>query len=236
MLQAHGVLAGQLSQFLPTEADPDDVGIVVATATVRSQMTRLATVFAPAVLASFGKGGANVTIRMVASDSSAADFERQLRADWQTRKTIGASLLRNSAISATSSAAVQLKAGNADSRLLILLSALVQFAGPVKVLGFGGGGPGRSPGIPLMAAYITPELPKTDGSLTSAAAKAAMAEAAGKIEKFLKAQWTALKAESYRERTTANGQIVVQLDVSAPLQFNDFNGNPVATTPIGSAG
>ncbi len=233
VLQGAGVPAAQVIPLAPTAEDPENGAVVIATAVVRSQMgANLESVFAPVVLASFGTGTAEVSVRVVAGDGPT--YRHQLKADWRARKLAGASLLRNSEISATKAAAAQIKAGNVDSRLLILLPGLVQFCGPIRVLGFAGWGPGHSPGVPQLAAFITPRIPPSDGSLRSGQGNAAMAEAATKIETFLKAQWTALKADSYSEHTTASGRIIVQLDVTDPPQFGAFDGNPVATTPIGS--
>jgi hypothetical protein len=227
VLLKHDVHVGQLNPLSSTATDPLDSSIVVATQVLRSQMGgRLVTVYAPDVLASFGTGSARIDIRVVASDGSAA-YERQLQADWQARKANGSQLLLNSEISVTDSAKRQIEAGDVDSRLLIILPVLVHFCGPVRILRFGGAGPGRSPGMPLLAAFIAsaarPGVSVTAQSTGSAAAK---------MVAFLKAQWTFIRATSSVQRARSGGQTVVQLDVTAPPQLNAFNGDPATTTPI----
>jgi hypothetical protein len=111
------------------------------------------------------------------------------------------------------------------------LPALVHVCGPVRILRFGGAGPGRSRGMPLLAAYITP-APRPGVAVTAASNRAAMASAAARIVAFLKAQWTSIKAASFGDYLSRDGQIVVQLDVTAPPQFDAFTGNPVTTIPI----
>ncbi len=229
VLLKHDMQVGQLLPIGPKATDPVGSSIVVATQVLRSQMgaRRLYRIYAPDVLASFGTGSARVDIRVVDSDGSAAAYQRQLRADWAARKANGAQLLRNSEISMTSSAKDQIDLGDVDSRLLIILPVLVRFCGPVRILRFGGAGPGRSKGIPLLAAFVTPAA-RPGVSLTAQPT----ARAAARMVAFLKAQWTFITATSSVRHARSGGQIVVQLDVTSPPQLNAFNGNPVMTTPI----
>jgi hypothetical protein len=228
-----GVGAGQVLSVLPGASDPLGASVVVVTPALRSQLggSRLVSVYAPDVLASFGKGEAQVDIRVIATGGSAADYQHQLKSDWEARQANGRELLQNPEISATAAAARQIVAGNVDSRLLIILPVLVHYCGPVRIVRFGGAGPGRSSGIPLLAAYITPAPPAVGVSLTSAAGEAAMTRAAKEIAAFLKVQWTSIKA-SFAEHKDASGQVVVQLDVTSPPVFSQFSGNPVQTTPL----
>jgi hypothetical protein len=232
VLLHHGVGAGQVLPVAPGGSDPLGASIVIVTPALRSQLgPRLAAVYAPDVLASFGQGDAEVDIRVVATDGSVADYQHQLRSDWEARKANGRELLENPEISATQAAARQIVAGNVDSRLLIILPVLVHYCGPVRIVRFGGAGPGRSPGMPLLAAYITPAPRAAGVSLTSTAGEAAMTRAAGEIAAFLKVQWTSIKA-TFTEHKDASGQVVVQLDVTSPPLFSQFSGNPVPTTPL----
>ncbi|HUC55836.1 MAG TPA: hypothetical protein VMA95_00435 [Streptosporangiaceae bacterium] len=227
LLLKHDLRAGDLMQLTAKASDPLGSSIVVATPALRSQLgRRLISVYAPDVLASFGSGSTRIDIRVVAADGSQA-YEQQLRADWQARKANGAQLLHNAEISASRPARRDLAGGEVDSRLLIILPVLVHFCGPVRVVRFGGAGPGRSRGMPLLAAFITPLVRRGE----SAAAKLT-ARRAAKIVAFLKAQWTFIKATSSIRHDGPGGQVVVQLDVTAPPQLNAFNGNPVITAPI----
>jgi hypothetical protein len=237
-----GVPVGELMQLTAVATGAVGASVVIVTPALRSQLRRLAPVYAPDVLASFGRGSARVEIRVVAPDGSAA-YQQQLKADWQTRKANGELLRQNSEIAVSGLAARQLTDGEVDSRLLIILPALVHFCGPIRILRFAGAGPDRSPGMPLLAAVLAPVVPRAEvlaagrpaGSLARAAAAAdersAMARAGDAIAAFLGAQWTSIRA-SYSRHTEADGQVIVQLNVSAPPQFNAFSGNPVMTTPI----
>ena len=74
--------------------------LLVATAAVRQEFgARLASVYAPDVLASFGTGSDQVAIRVVAPDGAAA-YTTSLRADQAARVSAGKQLLRNPRIHA----------------------------------------------------------------------------------------------------------------------------------------
>jgi hypothetical protein len=211
VLLKHDVHSGQLLPLTATVADPLGSSVVVATPVLRSQLgTRLITVYAPDVLASFGAGSARVDIRVVASDGSAA-YQHALEADWRARKAAGIQLLSNREISAAPSARRQLADGDVDSRLLIILPVLVHFCGRLRLLRFGGAGPARSEGMPLLAAYVSPGGPGSAGVVA-------------KIVSFLKAQWTFITATISVQRAGTSGQEIVQLDVTAPPQLNAFDG------------
>jgi len=84
-LQKSGFPAGQLMELQPSAPDPLGSLLVVATLVIRSQFgTRLASVYAPLVIASFGSGAERVDIRYVAPDGSAA-FESRLATDRKNR-------------------------------------------------------------------------------------------------------------------------------------------------------
>ena len=72
-LQAAGVSAGRLLSIGTAVADPLGSDVVVATPALRSQFgTRLESVYAPAVIASFGSGDERIDIRAIAPDGAAA--------------------------------------------------------------------------------------------------------------------------------------------------------------------
>jgi hypothetical protein len=121
---------------------------------VRSEFgARLASVYAPVVLASFGSGGARIEIRVMAPDGTGA-YRAALAADLAARRQAAAQLLGNPQISATPAARQQLSAGAVDSRLLITLATLAS-QGQVRVLSFGRPAPGASGAVPLRSAVIT---------------------------------------------------------------------------------
>jgi hypothetical protein len=153
-LAQRGVPAGNLLVLGPGAGDPLGSAVVVETAAVRNIFgARLAGVYAPEVLASFGTGAARIDVRVVAPDGSAA-YRRTLAADIRARRAAGAQLLRAPRITVTPSARSALAAGQVDARLLITLAALAATE-PVRIDGFGGRDPGESPGLALRTAEIT---------------------------------------------------------------------------------
>ena len=152
-LARHGVAAGNLLVLGPGAADPLGSDLVLGTAAVRGIFGgRLAGVYAPEVLASFGTGAARIDIRIVGPDGAAA-YRTALAADLRARRAAGTQLLRDRRITMTSSARTELAAGQVDARLLMTLAALAAGA-PVRVGGFGDCGPGAGASLPLRAAVI----------------------------------------------------------------------------------
>jgi hypothetical protein len=153
-LAQRGIPAGNLLALGPGAGDPLGSDLVVETAAVRGTFAgRLAGVYAPEVLASFGSGPAGIEVRVVAGDGAAA-YRRALAADVRARREAGAQLLGDPRITGTRPARAALAAGQVDTRLLITLAALAA-SQPVRVTGFGDSGPGGSPGLPLRTAEIT---------------------------------------------------------------------------------
>jgi len=152
-LVQHGIPAANLLVLGPESADPLGSAVVLATAAVRNMFgTRLATVYAPQTLASFGTGQARIDVRAMAPDGAAA-YRGALAADLRARRAAGAQLLANPRIILPPAARSELAAGAVDARLLIILAAMA-VNGPVRVLAFGDLGPGASMGTPLRSAQI----------------------------------------------------------------------------------
>ena len=152
-LVARGVPAGNMLILRSDASDPLGSDIVLATAAVRSQFgARLASVYAPQVIASFGSGTQRIDVRAVAPDGAAA-FRAELAADVAARRAAGRQLLGNSRISASAAARAALTSGQPDARLLITLAAMAA-AGPVLVESFGDSGPHAGPGTPLRSAEL----------------------------------------------------------------------------------
>jgi hypothetical protein len=147
-LQQRGFPAADLSPVSASAADPLGSGIVVDTTAVRSQLgPRLATVYAPVVVASFGSGAELVQIRAAAVGSAAA-YLRALRADFRARRLAGRELAGNSRIRMPRSARAALTRGRVDARLLITLAALAH-SFPVRIVSITDAGPGAAPAVPL---------------------------------------------------------------------------------------
>jgi hypothetical protein len=153
ILQARGAPAGRLLVLSRSRADLLGSDVVVATAAVRNQFgARLAALYAPVTLASFGGGAAHIDVRAVAPDGGAA-YRTQLAADVHDRQAAGAILLRSHRIQVAGAAAAELADGRVDSRLLVTLAALAALH-PVDIVSFGGAGQGASAGVPLRSTDI----------------------------------------------------------------------------------
>ena len=154
-LQAAGLPAARLLVLGPDASDPLGSDVVVATAALRNQFgTRLASVYAPAVIASFGSGAGRIDIRATAPDGAIA-YQAALAGDRRGRISAGIQLLRNPRITVTAAARAALSAGDVDPRLLMMLVALAADQ-PVRVSAFGDPSPGASAAVPLRSATIGP--------------------------------------------------------------------------------
>jgi hypothetical protein len=231
-LVAHGTTWERLQRLSTSATDPLGADVVVATMTLRAQWgSRLPKVYAPAVLASFGKGDAEVDVRVVGNGPA---YLRALRSDVAARKLAGTALLHNPEISAKGLAARQLAAGQVDSRLLTNLAALARWACPLTVLSFGGRGPRSTAGMPLLSADITPLTGGPGLRMESAHSEDVIAREVHRIDLFLNTQITPLRPASFAPARGAMGRLTVQVDFTAPAQFGVFDGTPVETNPISS--
>ena len=172
VLQQHGITASRLLVLGPRSPAPLGSDVIVSTAAVRQEFgARLSSVYAPVALASFGAGGAQTVLRVVAADGGAA-YLRQLRTDVAGRAFGGAQLLHNARIHAAAPARRALAAGQVDSRLLSTLAALAHIY-RVDVAGFGAAPAGAAPAMPLRSADIalgprvTRQHPATFGALAA---------------------------------------------------------------------
>ena len=148
-----GIASGNLLVLGPGAGDPLGSAVVIETAAVRGMFgPRLASVYAPEVLASFGAGSARISVRIVAPDGTAA-YRAALAADQRERMVAGAQLVRDPGLTARPGARAALAAGQADARLLITIAALAS-GQPFEVTGFGDAGPGAGPGLPLRSVTL----------------------------------------------------------------------------------
>jgi hypothetical protein len=168
-LQAHRIPPANLLVLRPSSGDPLGSDLVLATPAVRSQFGgRLASVYAPVVIASFGSGGLRIDVRAVAPDGAAA-YRAALAADLAARRGAGRELLRNPRIGVSPPARADLAAGRVDARLLLMLAAVVSVE-PVRITAFTDAGPGAAPGVPLRTAELTvpARSPATPGAAPGA--------------------------------------------------------------------
>jgi hypothetical protein len=198
-LQSSGFPAGQLDELQPSAPDPLGSVLVVATPVIRNQFgTRLASVYAPLVIASFGSGADRVDVRYVAPDGTAA-FQSRLAADWKDRVGAGEQLLANKRIQASAVARRALLAGQVDPRLLVTLSTLAHQM-PLRLVSFDDPSPGVNSDVPLRGAEL--------GTVATAGLSAMVT--------FLNAQQSQYKPAVASITTVANGQSVVTVRYDAP--------------------
>jgi hypothetical protein len=215
-LAAHGFPPASLLELEVGTADLLRSGIVVSTAAARSMIgSPILTADAPAVIASFGSGNRQISIRVVAPHGAA--YLSALRADVRARKASGAALLDNQRVIMSEAAREQLADGQVDSRLLTIIAGLAAQR-PVSIVAFGDRGPGASPGIPLRSA----DLAGTGGT-----AGAQSAAPTPWMIAFLRAQRHPYRAAHIQEVQLASGRHVLRIDFSAPTMLG-LLGSPGA--------
>jgi hypothetical protein len=166
---------------------------------IRNQFgSRLASVYAPLVIASFGSGADRVDVRYVAPDGSTA-FEAELATDRKNRIAAGEQLVANNHVQASADARKALLAGLVDPRLLVTLGTLAGLM-PIQLVAFDDPSPGASSDVPLRGAEI--------GAAASAGLPA--------MVKFLSAQQAQFAPAVARISQIANGQHVVTVRYDAP--------------------
>jgi predicted Ser/Thr protein kinase len=138
----------------PQSNDPLASNLVVATAAIRAQFSdRLASVYAPVIIAAFGSGNAKIEIREVFPGGTAQYREVQ-QAEARARKSADAQLLANNRITFSATAAAQLRSGEVDPRLPVLIAEMIH-SHPVQIVDFGGRSPGGGPASLLRAVDLT---------------------------------------------------------------------------------
>ena len=209
VLAAHGIPAGRLLPLGGSNSAPLGSDLIVSTAAVRSEFgARLASVYAPAVLASFGTGSAKTAVRVVAPDGGLA-YRRGLRTDVAARAAAGHLLLHNPGLHSTAVVRRALAAGQVDSRLLTVFAALATMY-RVQVVDFAAPAPGASAGMPLRTADIAPASPGTrhDSNVMAAMAR------------YLRNQQPPFQPEHITVVRLASGQRVLRVEYGAPSPFN----------------
>src|ERR1039457_2062568 len=196
--QQSGYPAGQLMVLPSTAPDPLGAELIVATPAIRSQFgTRLASVYAPQVIARFGSGPAGGT----------APFNPQLPADPNSRIQAGQQLLNNKHVHASATARAELRAGQVDPLLLVTLAQLAHGM-PVQLVAFDV----SSPGVPFAIPWRGVEI----GAVPPASLSAILAFWTAQQGNFVPAEKIITKL--------ASGQSVVTVRYGAPSPM-DLGGN-----------
>ena len=205
VLQSNGIPSGRQLMLGAGIAAPLGSDVIVSTAAVREEFgSRLTSVYAPVTLATFGSGSAQVAVRVVAADGSAA-YLRSLQADATARRAVGALLPRNPHLRVSPAGRRELAAGRVDARLLSVIGAL---ATPfhVDITGFGAPAAGASPGVPLRSADISPAPAGPGGG----------AATLGSVRRFLLAQQALFRPADVTTVRLASGQTVLRVEFTAP--------------------
>jgi hypothetical protein len=148
-----GFPAGRLMVLPTTAPDPLGADLVIATPAIQSQFgTRLASVYAPQIVARFGSGPEEVDVRYLPPGGTAA-FDAQLATDRKHRVTAGVQLANNQNIHASPAAHAELVAGQVDPFLLITLAQLASRMA-LKLVAFTDQAPGEGLSVPLRGAEI----------------------------------------------------------------------------------
>jgi hypothetical protein len=218
VLESYGFPASNLYELGPEATNPLRSAVIVATPAVRAQFgTLLSSVYAPAVLASFGSGRQRVDIREIAPHGAAA-YRSMLAADLAARKSTAAELLRSNRIGVSPTARRQLSAGQVDSRLEITVAAMAAKR-PIYIVAFNGFAPGADANMPLRFADVVQASPgylAGSRSVTPAFVRSMVAFLRGA------APFRPMRVETVR---LAGGHTVLRIEFAAPSPIGLF-GSP----------
>jgi predicted Ser/Thr protein kinase len=200
----------------PDSTDPLGSTLVVCTAAVRAQFGgRLASVYAPAVIASFGSGNAKIEIRWAYPGGTSA-YRAALKPDLNARKTQDAQLLTNRRLRLSPTARAQLVSGGIDPRLPMLLAAMTAVH-PVWIVDFGDQSPGGGPASLLRSMDLATHV---------GAAHLAVPAYIRWMKGLANAQWAQYLPASSELVTLPAGQTVlrIEFDVPSPLTLPGAGG------------
>jgi hypothetical protein len=231
VLHDYGLPVVRLVPINLSAPDPVPSDVVVATAVIRNQFgARLAGVYAPERLASFGAGKARIVVRLTSQARSVAEYRRELHANLHARVLAGRELLGNRHISEPAKAASQLARGHVDFRILATL-ALLAHKMRVAILRFAGRGPRASQGMPLLCVDMTAgEFPGGNSAVSAGYARVETPASLERILAILRAQIPPLQPASFEELTSGAGMSFVRISYGAPspmsLSGMTAQGNP----------
>jgi serine/threonine protein kinase len=209
-LVSRGFPSADLLTLGPTSTDPLGSDLVIATAAIRAQFGgRLASVYAPAIIASFGSGNARIDIRLVFPGGTAR-YRAVEQAALRARKAADAQLLANSQIAVSATARAQLLSGDIDPRLPMLLAAMAA-SHPVRIVDFVNQSPGGGPASLLRS---------VDLATADRAAHLTRAAYLGWMQAFIDAQTAQYLPAWVQQVTPRTGQAVLRIGYGAPSPLN----------------
>jgi hypothetical protein len=219
-LRSAGFPADQLLVLRATSPLPVTSAVVVVTAAVRRLFgSSIESAWAPAVLASFGSGTAQVTIRLMAPNGAAA-YLAALSAGLSGRKQDDSVLLGGNRIELSPLAGRQLAAGQVDARLALAIVVLAS-AQPVQILEFGNIGPGASSSLPLRFA----DLAESDSAADLASPSYMQA-----MQTCLSTQTAEIRPVSSQVATLPDGKDVFRIEFSAPSPLGQIGSQGTSVT------
>jgi Protein kinase domain len=205
-LAKSGFPSANLLPLGPMSNDPLGSSLVVATADVRAQFgSRLASVYAPAIIASFASGRSRIDIRLVFPGGAESYLTAQSSA-LQARKAVDAQLLTNSDLTLSATARAQLLSGEIDPRLPPLI-VLMAAGHPLHIIDFLSQSPGGGPASLLRWVDFATDVP--------AAHLAAPAYARWMLA-FIDAQRAEYRPAWSEQVTLRNGEAVLWIGYGAP--------------------
>jgi hypothetical protein len=206
-LVAHGFLARNVRVLGPASPYPMASTLVIDTPAVRKLFgASLGTGWAPAVLATFGTGITQITVRVIAPQGAAA-YQAALSQDLATRKQSARALLgATSEIELSAEARRQLASGQVDERLLFAITALAA-RNPIDIVDFGNLATGASAGVPLRYA----DLADID-----AAADMSRSAYVQSMVAVLSAEPAQLRPAHIRTATLTGGKAVLRIEFAGP--------------------
>jgi hypothetical protein len=205
-LASRGFPYANLLTLGPQSIDPLGSDLVVATADIRAQYRgRLASVYAPAVIASFGSGNARIDI-LLDFPGGTAKYRLVQPVALSARKAADAQLLTNRHITCSAAARAQLLRGYIDPRLPQLLAYLAH-AQKLRIVDFGDRSPGGGPASLLRSVDLAAADPA--GHLTPAAYLRWM-------QRFIHAQRAQYRPARSQPATLRTGEAVLRIEYGAP--------------------
>jgi predicted Ser/Thr protein kinase len=202
---AHGGFP-DLDTLGPASNDPLGSTLVVATADIRAQFSsRLAAVYAPAIIASFGSGDARVDVRWVFPGGTTA-YRAAVPTDLRARKTADAQLLTNSQITFSATARAQLRTGDIDPRLPLLIAEMAD-SRPVSIVAFGDGSPGGGPANLLRSVDLATHV---------SASRLGVSAYLNWMQEVVSSQRAEYLPAVYKATTLRGGETVLQIGYDAP--------------------
>jgi serine/threonine protein kinase len=205
-LVSAGFPPGNVWKLGPTSNDPLGSALVIVTGPVRAQYgSRLASVYAPAVIARFGSGTARIDIRLV-YPGGAASYGADRQGDLRHRKVVGAELMENSHIKASPAARAQLLSGNVDPRLPELLALMAKLH-PVRIVDFVNQSHGGGPASLLRSMDLAP---------ADSAAPMTSAAYLGSMQTLIRQQRAEYRPASAQKVTLPTGELVLRIRYGAP--------------------